>query len=184
MNMFIFSRQYLIRTFSLIGLVSVANLTMTSSAYGFSVNFENPDFSDGFTSWDTIGDTSIQGGFQGYVPPEGGTQALITNSCPNVAFPDGECFDTQNPSNYRQDDPDGGEENRVFNFSGSDQADANGNNFGQDSNLQTFLGLSPNSLNIERTGGEIPGTRTPKEGSAFKQEITVSDTDQQFILTF
>ena len=181
MNMSIFPRQNLIRIFSLISIASLANLTMTDSAYGFTVNFENPDFNDGFTGWETLGDRSTQDNFQGI---SGSNQALITNSCPSVAFSNGECFDTQNPANYRQDDPDGGSSDRTFNFSGLDQGDANGNNFGQDTNLQTFLGLSPNSLNIEREGGAIPGSRTPKEGSAIKQTIEVTDTDKPFVLKF
>ena len=186
--MFIFRRQNLIR-FSLIGIASLANLTITDSVYGFTVNFENPDFSSEFNNdnpngWQTLGDTSTPGTFQGIDPASGSTQGLLTNSCPSIAFPEGECFDTQNPDNYRQDDPNGGEENRVFNFSGSDQGDANGNNFGQDRNLQDFLGLSANSLNIERAEGEIGGTRTPKEGSAIKQTITVTDTDKPFVISF
>lgn len=187
MNMFIFRRQNLIR-FSLISIASLANLTTLDSAYGFTVNFENPDFNDGFnndsTGWRTLGDTSTPGAFQGIEPASGSTQGLLTNSCPSIAFPEGECFDTQNPANYRQDDPNGGEQNRVFNFSGSDQGDANGNNFGQETNLQTFLGLSSNSLNIEREGGAITGTRTPKEGSAIKQTIEVTDTDKPFVISF
>ena len=183
MNMSIFRRQNLIR-FSLISIASLANLTMTDSAYGFTVNFENQDFSDGFNSWQTLGDTSTPSSFQGIAPQSGSNQALITNSCPSIAFPEGECFDTQNPANYRQDDPDGGNSDRTFNFSDLDQGDANGNNFGQDTNLQTFLGLSSNSLNIEREGGAIPGTRTPKEGSAIKQTIEVTDTENPFVLKF
>jgi hypothetical protein len=80
----------------------------------------------------------------------------------------------QNETNYRQDDPLAGTSNRTFNFSGADQGDANGNNLGQTSNLQTFLGLAPNTLNIPRQGGSIPGTRTPKEGSAIQQTITLT----------
>ena len=184
MNMSIFRRQNSIAIFSLISIASLANLTMTDSAYGFSVNFENQDFSDGFNGWQTLGDTSTQGTFQSIDPKIGDNQAVITNSCPSAVFADGECFDTQNPANYRQDDPNGSDENRVFNFSGLDQGDANGNNFGQGTNLQTFLGLSPNSLNIEREGGAIPGSRTPKEGSAIKQTIEVTDTDKPFVLKF
>jgi hypothetical protein len=44
-------------------------------------------------------------------------------------------------------------------------------------NLQEFLGLSDNSLSIARQNGSISGTRTPKEGSGFKQTFEVTGSD-------
>lgn len=173
------SRKNFIRTVSLISLFGLAHLLTSNSASAFTVDFQNTDFENDYTNWNTTGDTSIQGTFQGIAPIGGSNQALITTSCPDSPFPSGECFDTQNTSNFRQDDPNGGITDRTFNFSGFDQTDANGNNV--PNNLQTFLGLEANSLNIARTGGTIPGFRTPKEGSAITQTIVV---DEPFRLTF
>jgi hypothetical protein len=177
MNINILTFQ-LIRIVGLVGVVSLTNLVNTT-ATAFTADFYNTDFENDFNNWETTGDTSIQNTFQGINPIGGKNQALITTSCPASPFASGECFDTQNPTNYRQDDPDGGNANRIFNFSGFDQTDANGNN--APNNLQTFLGLGANSLNINRTGGTINGRRTPKEGSAITQTITVNEP---FKLTF
>ena len=177
MNSSMFSLS-LIRKISLASFVALSSLVLNLPAHAFSVNFNNTDFENNFTGWDTTGDASIQQTFQGINPVGGSNQALITTSCPDAAFAAGECFDTQNPSNFRQDDP-AFDNNRTFNFSGLDQTDANGNN--SPNNLQSFLGLEPNALNIDRTGGTIPGFRTPKEGSAITQIITV---DTPFTLSF
>lgn len=171
-------RLNLIRTFSLASLFSLSSLAINLPARAFSVDFNNTDFENGYTGWTTTGDASIQPVFQGINPVGGNNQALITTSCPASAFPGGECFDTQNPNNFRQDDPTSNND-RTFNFSGLDQTDANGNN--SPNNLQGFLGLEPNALNIDRSGGKIPGFRTPKEGSAITQTITV---DTPFKLSF
>ena len=48
-------------------------------------------------------------------------------------------------------------------------------------NLQDFLGVDENTLNINRANGSLSGTRTPKEGSAIRQTITV---DNSFNLSF
>ena len=175
MSMF---RQNLIRTVSLVGLFSLANLVTSNPVKAFTVDFQNTDFENNFTGWNITGDASIQQDFQGTNPISGNNQALITTSCPNTAFAGGVCFDTQNPANPRFDDPDASN-NRTFNYSGFDQTDANGNN--TPNNLQTFLGLDANSLNIARTDSVVPGFRTPEEGSAIKQTITV---DEPFTLSF
>ena len=174
------SLRYLFQSLGLVGLAGLANLAIASNAHAMGLVL-NSGFEDDFNNWSNIGDTSIQNIFQGIDPRGGNNQALITTSCPDSPFPSGECFDTQNTSNFRQDDPNGGIDDRTFNFSGLDQADANGNNLGQSSNLQTFLGLGANSLNLPRTGGSIPGFRTPKEGSAIQQTITLTDPG---IITF
>lgn len=173
MNISMFSHN-VVRTVSLAFFLSLSSL----SANAFTVDFQNTDFENDFTNWNTTGDASIQQTLQGINPVGGNNQALITTSCPNTPFAAGECFDTQNPSQFRQDDPTSNND-RTFNFSGLDLTDANGNN--SPNNLQGFLGLEPNSLNIARTGGIIPGFRTPKEGSAITQTLTV---DEPFILTF
>ena len=172
--------RHLIKILSLFTLASLANIVTSTSVSSMNVIL-NSGFEDDFNNWNNIGDTSIQNTFQGISPLGGNNQALITTSCPDSPFASGECFDTQNPTNFRQDDPNGGIDDRTFNFSGLDQADANGNNFGQSSNLQTFLGLGANSLNLPRTGGSISGNRTPKEGSAIQQTVTL---DEPGIITF
>jgi len=174
------SPRHLINILTLFVLASLVNVATSNPVSAMNVIL-NSGFEDDFSDWDTIGDTSIQNTFQGISPIGGNNQVLITTSCPDSPFAAGECFDTQNPSNFRQDDPSGGNGNRTFNFSGLDQADGNGNNFGQVSNLQTFLGLNANSLNIPRTGGAISGNRTPKEGSAIQQTVTL---DEPGIITF
>ena len=168
------SNRLLCRTLSLITIASFASLISANPASAMDLIL-NSGFEDDLNDWQTLGDTSTQSSFQGIDPLGGSRQGLLTTSCPATPFSGGECFDTQNTSNFRQDDPAGGNNDRTFNFSDRDQGDANGNNFGQASNLQTFLGLEANSLNIPRQGGSILGTRTPKEGSAIKQEITVED---------
>ena len=165
----------LIRTAGLAFFLSLGSLP----ANAFNVDFHNTDFENDLTNWNTTGDVSIQQTFQGIEPVGGNNQALITTSCPNTAFAAGECFDTQNPSQFRQDDPTRSNSARTFNFSGLDLTDANGNN--SPNNLQGFLGLESNALNIARSEGRIPGFRTPKEGSAITQTLTV---DEPFKLTF
>lgn len=167
-------------TLSLVTVASFASLISANSASAMDLIL-NSGFEDDFTNWQTLGDTSTQPSFQGIDPLGGSRQGLLTTGCPAAPFTDGECFDTQDTSNFRQDDPRTDNSDFVFNYSGNDQGDANGNNFGQSSNLQTFLGLSANSLNIPRQGGAIGGTRTPKEGSAIKQEITLTEDS---VITF
>ena len=174
------SYRRLFRTFSLATVASFAGLIAANPASAMDL-FLNSGFEDGLDNWDILGDTSTQSSFQGIDPLGGDRQGLLTTSCPATPFASGECFDTQNTSNFRQDDPVGGNSNRTFNSSGRDQGDANGNNFNQNGNLQNFLGLPSNSLNIPRQGSAIGGTRTPKEGSAIRQTITVEDGS---IITF
>ena len=162
------------RAASIIGLLSVSSLVSIEPARALlkSGSFETGDFS----GWQTAGDTSVQqGNFQTITPPEGNWQAVLTTACPATAQ-SGECFDTTNQSQPRNDDP--GNPPGTFNFSGNDQFDANAENF--PNNIQGFLGLSPNALNVPREGG-IPGSSLPKEGSAIKQTFT---SDVPFQLSF
>ena len=172
--------SHIFRILSLVGVASLTNLSLVTSARAMDLIL-NGGFENDLNGWQTLGDTSTQGNFQGIETLGGQSQGLLTTGCPTTPFADGECFDTQNTNNFRQDDPRTDGRNSVFNYSGKDLGDANGNNFGDDNNLQTFLGLTPNSLNVERQGGTIDGTRTPKEGSAIKQEITVTEDS---IITF
>ncbi len=174
------SVRFTLHTTGIAAIVSLVNLIILSPSNAFTVNFDNPGFeSDSindtdFTGWDTNGDRSIQGDYQGLQLD--GNQAGLTTACPTTSYPGGECFDTQDPSQPRIDDASGN-----FNLSGLDQVDANNNNTGSATvtNLQDFLGLSANTLNIDRTNSLISGTRTPKEGSAIQQEFTVSDGEFQ-----
>lgn len=174
----------------LLGLMSLSSLLSTTPVQAFTVTFENTDFENNFDGWTTTGDTSIQTLFDGQLQYVN-NQALINTGCPSTAFAGGECFDQQdeNRSTPRNDDgitflgteSSGGNQ---FNFSGNDQVSADGLDttgvFSFD-NLQDFLGLDENTLNIARENGSISGTRTPKEGSAIRQTITVDNT---FTLSF
>jgi len=175
------SNRYVFRTLSLVTIASLVSVISANPASAMNLFLNGGFEQDLDTGWERLGDTTTRPTFQGIDPLGGSSQGLLTTSCPATPFSSGECFDTQNTSNFRQDDPAGGNNDRTFNFSGRDQGDANGNNFGQASNLQTFLGLEANSLNLPRTGGSISGHRTPKEGSAIKQTITV---DEGSIVTF
>lgn len=178
---------------SLIGLlsfISLGSLLSISPAQAFTVTFENTDFESDFDGWTTTGDTSIQQDFENQLQYIN-KQALINTGCPDIVFAAGECFDQQDESRTtaRNDDTgsfSGSESSGTsqFNFSGNDQVSADG----QDAtgvfslnNLQDFLGLDQNSLNIDRENGLLSGTRTPKEGSAIRQTITV---DEDFTLSF
>lgn len=177
---------------SLIGLLGFMGLSglLSTPVQAFSVTFENTDFENNFDGWTTTGDTSIQTLFEGQLQYIN-NQALINTGCPNTAFSDGECFDQQDESRTTPRNDDGtsfaGTESSgdsQFNFSGNDQVSADG----QDAtgafsfnNLQDFLGLDPNTLNIARENGSLSGARSPKEGSAIRQTITV---DNDFALSF
>ena len=175
------SYRRLYRPLILITVASFVSLDSASPASAMDLIL-NSGFENGFNNWQTLGDTSIQSDFQGIDTLGGNSQGLLTTGCPAEPFANGECFDTQDTSNFRQDDPRTDSSNYVFNYSGNDQGDANNNNAGDDNNLQNFLGLPANSLNIDRQGGTVGGTRTPKEGSAIKQEeITVTEDS---IITF
>jgi hypothetical protein len=176
----VLASSHLMRTLSLVSIASLANLAFAHSALAANLVL-NDGFESNLSDWQTLGDSTTQNTFQGISPRTGSSQGLLTTSCPATPFAGGECFDTQDTTNYRQDDPQKPSSSSTFNFSGSDQGDANGNNLGLTSNLQNFLGLGSNALNIPRTGGSITGTRTPKEGSAIQQTITL---EQDSVITF
>ncbi|MEM9271476.1 MAG: hypothetical protein AAGA80_00745 [Cyanobacteria bacterium P01_F01_bin.143] len=186
--MFIHSKK-VIPLVSLLSFISLSSLLSISPAQAFTVTFENTDFESDFDGWTTTGDTSIQQDFENQLQYIN-KQALINTGCPDIAFFSGECFDQQDESRTtaRNDDStNAGSESSgssQFNFSGNDQVSADG----QDAtgvfsftNLQDFLGLDQNALNINRENGLLSGTRTPKEGSAIRQTITV---DEDFTLSF
>ena len=187
--MFILSKK-VIPLVSLLSFISLSSLLSISPAQAFTVTFENTDFENDFDGWTTTGDTSIQQDFENQLQYIN-KQALINTGCPDIAFFSGECFDQQDESRTtaRNDDANSfsGSESSgssQFNFSGNDQVSADG----QDAtgvfsftNLQDFLGLDQNALNISRENGLLSGTRTPKEGSAIRQTITV---DEDFTLSF
>ncbi len=157
---------------STIGFLALSNLISVDAAGAVSTTLTNGGFESNYSGWTTTGDTTVQQAFQGINAPTGSNHALITTACPSTAFASGECFDTRSTSTPRNDDsptPAG-----TFNKSGNDQISASINT----PDLQTFLGLSPNALSIPRAGGQISGTRTAKEGSAIKQQFTVTKGGQ------
>ena len=176
--------------FGFIGFASLSSLLLATPAYSFNVTLENADFENDFDSWTTVGDTSIQQNFGGQLQYEN-KQVLINTGCPNTAT--GRCFDQQNSSSPRNDDIGlsfSGTESSgggYFNFSGNSQINADGQGYtGNFSSnlLQDFLGVRQNALHIPRENGTLANgtsTRTPKEGSAIRQTITV---DNDFTLSF
>ena len=198
-------------TVSFLGL----SLFLTSNpANAFSLDY-NSNFESGFTDWDTTGDTSVRGTLSGTYNSETrnynagtGNQAVITTACPGTAYTgdpdiiyDTECFDTQEETEPRDDDPitSGDPNNNIgrFNYSGNDQNDANAENSTTDldapnieealaiTNLQEFLGLSANALDIPAQKGDtnIGGDRTAKEGSAIKLKDTIN-SNVPFTISF
>ena len=118
--------------FGVIGFVGLSNLLLANPAHSFNVTFENADFENGFNSWTTVGDTSIQGDFEGQLQYQN-NQAVISTGCPNTVT--GRCFDQQNNSNARNDDTtssfNGSESSgdNYFNFSGNSQINADGSGY-------------------------------------------------------
>ncbi len=174
---------------SLLSLISLSSLLSVNPAHAFTVTFDNTDFESDFDSWATTGDTSIQEDFESelqYLNKQG----FITTGCPDIVFLTGQCFDQQDVTRTtpRKDDPTdaeaGSSGSNHFNYSGNDQVNADGKNATGSfslTNVQDFLGLAENTLNIDRENGSLSGTRTPKEGSAIRQTITV---DSDFTLSF
>lgn len=172
---------------SLSGFISLTSLLFVNPAQAFNVTFDNADFENGFNNWTTIGDTSIHGNFDGQLQYNN-NQAVIGTGCPNTVS--GRCSNQQDSSLPRNDDSGfsfGGSESsgdNYFNFSGSPQINADGTGYtGSFSNnlLQDFLEIDQNALHIPRENGTLGGNRTPKEGSAIRQTITV---DEEFTLSF
>ena len=172
---------------SLLSLISLSSSISINPAQAFSVTFENMDFESDFDSWTTTGDTSIQTNFESQLQ-YANKQGFITTGCPDIVGV--QCFDQQDATRTtpRKDDlinaGAGSSGSNHFNYSGNDQVNADGKNATGSfslTNLQDFLGLDQNTLNIARENGSLSSTRTPKEGSAIRQTITV---DSDFTLSF
>lgn len=197
-------RKYLMSTLAGVGVLSFSSLVMPNTANAFSVGYGNT-FDNGFADWNTTGDADIRdtltGTYNGtpksYRATGTGNQAVLTTACSGTAYtPDSglsyqntECFDTQDDTQPRNDDPNAAP--GTFNYSGNDQTDANAENSGTSeealavTNVQEFLGLSANALNIPLQDGDtnIGGDRTPKEGSAIKLNDTIV-ADGPFTISF
>ena len=173
----VFSLKALISVASISGLVGVSSLIPLNSAYAYSVNFNNGGFEDPInfndsSGWEGAGDTSSLGTYS-TVSPFDNNQGVISTACPGTSFPNGEC------QNNRNDDTT--TTLGQFNNSGNDQISASIESV---NNLQSILGLDNNSLSIPReiggvrfdgTNGNPLITRTPKEGSAIYQDITITN---------
>lgn len=170
----VFSLKTLLSVASIVGVSSLIPFT---SAHAYSVNFNNGDFESPVNfndrlGWEGVGDTSRLGTYS-TVAPFDTNQGVITTACPGTSFPTGECRDNRNDDTTTT--------LGQFNNSGNDQISASVEAAG---NLQSLLGLSSNSLSIPReidgvvfdgTNGNPLITRTPKEGSALYQDITITD---------
>jgi hypothetical protein len=155
--------------------LSLGSLITANSVNAYGITFSNGDFENstllnGSNGWTGIGSTDIRGTYSG-VNPSNTQQGVITTACPNS--------NSTFCQNSRNDDP--GTTTGTFNLLGKDQLSASP----EIADLQTSLGLSPNALSIFREIGGVKydGTsgnpilyRTPKEGSAIFQNITIGST--------
>ena len=202
-------RKYLTATVASVGVLSISGLLMPNTANAFSVGYGNT-FDNGFADWNTSGDADIRdtltgtynGVSQSYRATGTGNQAVLTTACsgtaytptPNLGYQDTECYNTQDDTQPRNDDPNA--DAGRFNYSDNDQTDANAE-FAADINnpsafpanqittVQEFLGLSANALNIPLQDGDtiIGDERTPKEGSAMRLNDTIV-ADGPFTISF
>ena len=161
------------------GAFGFSSLISLHSAHAYSVNFENGGFEDPINfndtsfadGWEGAGDTSRLGTYS-TVAPLDTQQAVITTACPGTSQT-GECLDNRNDDTTTT--------LGQFNNSGNDQVSAS---LEAANNLQGVLGLSHNAFSLPReiggvlfdgTNGNPLITRTPKEGSALYQDITITD---------
>ena len=164
-------KKSLTRTLVIVGAINAGMLVQANSVDAYSIGFGD-DFSSGsFTNWDTYGDTLIQdtiiGDYDGFSRSYNagtGDQATLSTACPNATGT--ECYVVGDPDSARDDDP--SSPIGTYNFSGSDQNDANSET-DDGTNLQSIFDLDPNALNIQAEEGDTiieGGSRLPKEGSA------------------
>ncbi len=163
------------RTATITSLLTIGSLLFIDAAQAFTVTLENAGFeTTDLTSWNKIGDAAANGTFTTVVPYAPNYQGVVTTACPS-GTPSGECVDTSGVSTSRNDDSP--TTTGAYNVSGIEPVSASV----EIGSLQTFLGLSADTLQIARENGTITGTRTPKEGSAISQTFTA---DGSFTLTF
>ena len=139
----------------MLSLLGASSLIFSSVA---QAEISNESFEDNpaFLQWQIIGDVSRQDIFQGISSPDGNFQALLTTATTNL-------LDDQ-PS------PAG-----TFNFSGNNPANEN---FASD--LENFLGLTQNSLDIP-----INGPFGATQGSGVRQTFSAKAGDRiQFAWNF
>lgn len=132
-------------------------------------DFQSSTTLDGSGGWTGVGSTQIGGTYSG-VDYNSTNQGIVTTACPSGDFT--VC------SGSRNDDP--GTTTGTFNLQTQDQLSASP----EIAVLQSQLGLDPNSFSVFRTingvtydgtGGNPVLRRTPKEGSAIFQQITVNN---------
>ena len=191
-------------TISALNLFGFIVLLGTNPANAFSLDYGTDFETSGLSDWNTTGDVSIQqtltGDYSGAAKSYNagtGNQLVLTTACSSTAYTptttgydDTECFDTQDDSLARNDDP--GATVGTFNYSGNDLADANAENSGtkvagatEITNVQEFLDVSGNALDITAQDGnsDIGGDRTAKEGSAAILNDTIN-ADAPFTISF
>lgn len=179
-------KQSLSSTVTVVGAIGVGIFASIDSASAFSIGFGD-DFSN-FNNWNTYGDTLIQdtlngtyGGASRAYNAGTGNQATLSTACPNAVGT--ECYAVGDPGSARDDDP--SSPIGTYNFSGSDQYDANAETT-NGSSLQSALGLDFNALNIPAQAGSTiieGGSRLPKEGSGMVLDGVIS-ADHEFQISF
>ena len=190
--------QNLIRFTTFIGLIGTVNIFCGNPVLAYSLTFDNGDLetSDNLsngTGWEGLGSADIRGTYGGVAPfPNSGSntrQGVVTTGCSST-IQTGECTDSDGDGQPRNDDSPTSA--GTYNLLDRDLFSASP----EIADLQTDLGLSANSLSIFRTidGVTYDGTngnpvlrRTPKEGSAIYQDITITDDGSSindFVLSF
>lgn len=183
-------KQSLTSTLTIASVIGVSVMAIATPSAAFTIGFEDDFETGGFDNWSTSGDTVVQGTISGFYSGTSrayhagtGSQATLSTACPNSVGD--ECYDTSNSSLARSDDPNS--PTGTFNFTGNDQTDANAENSGSSqaamsvTNLQEFLGLSANSLDIQAQDGDVDiagGFRTAKEGSGIKLDEVIYATSE------
>ena len=173
MSLLHFTKSFSLITSSL-GLLTISNTILISSANAFSVTFSNGGFEQSIinsqNSWNTIGDVTISPEIDGVAPTNGSNQAIVTTGYRANTEPDG---------TLRNDD-----NGLIFNQSFNEPVSADTNS---STALQNHFGFDPNALSINRSdGATFPGPRTSKEGSGLYQdfEVTLDAGETSFTVAF
>lgn len=194
MSIYFSNLNCLIRVSSIASLVGLIQIFGSNSVQAYSLTFSNGDFEtpgdtlNDSSGWEGTGSADIRGTYSG-VDPFNSNQGVITTGCSST-IQTGECLDSDGDGQPRNDDSPTSP--GTYNLLEQDQISASP----EIANLQTDLGLSANAFSIFRTIGGVTydGTngnpilrRTPKEGSAIYQDITIADDGSSindFVVSF
>ena len=179
--------KILTRTATITSLLTIGSLLSIDAAQAFSITYGNNNATDGNlgfesgsfdndssnTVWNSTGDAGVGATYKTVAPNAEIYQGIITTACSDNVID--ECIDSSGKTTSRNDDEPTAA--GAYNISGSEPVSASVST----PDLQNFLGLTADTLQIPREDGTIQGTRTPKEGSAISQTFTA---DGAFTLSF